>query len=191
MRNYTILAIIWALTATLGNTQPLELEASFAQKMLEMDVSLSMPLDAGYIAVSPTENPFQDYDFAITSDVEDMEIRYFALPYDNSDTITMSPDVLCLRTSTAVATNDEDAFISMMPLMRRELVETFGADWGVVYFFQPKTDFAAYQHCRMLMLFKDQVGSVFVFFLFNDPNNTAVDIRYPAVRFESGTPTGG
>jgi hypothetical protein len=191
MRYYTTLAILWALFVLPGFAQPLEVAPSFAEKLEAMDATLSLPLDAGYESVLPVDNPFQNYDFAINSEIEDMEIRYFVLPYNEQDTVTMSPDVLCLRTSTAVATNDEDSFVSMLPIMRRELVETFGADWGLVYFFRPKTEFAAYQHCRMLMLYKDQVGSMFVFFLFNDPNNEAVDLRYPAVQFVKDTPAGG
>jgi hypothetical protein len=53
----------------------------------------------------------------------------------------------------------------------------------MTYFFRPKPEFATQPGCKMLALCKEGQGTVFVFFLFDDPGNTALDRREVAVRF--------
>ena len=166
------------------SAQQLELPPAVMQKLEATAASITMPLDAGYKLFPASSNPFQQYDFALKSGQEDMEMRYFILPHDDRDTVSMSPDVLSMRASVSVATNNENAYISMLPLTEQEAASTFGADWGITYLFRPKVEFAAYQHCRLMVLYKERIGTIMVFFLFNDPNNEAIELRYPAVRFE-------
>ncbi|MCB0707704.1 MAG: hypothetical protein KDC34_20455 [Saprospiraceae bacterium] len=183
MRNYYTSILFWILTVPCAFAQSVEFPAPFDEKLAIAGLEISQPLDAAYQTEPVYDNPYQQYDFAIHSKLEGMEIRYFVLPYNESDTLSMSPDVLCLRASTSVAVNEDEGIVSMLGITKRELRETFGADWGILYFFKPKQDFGAYQHCRMLALYKDGIGSVLVFFLFDDPNNDFIDLRFPAVRF--------
>ncbi|MBR9920436.1 MAG: hypothetical protein GYB31_06315 [Bacteroidetes bacterium] len=184
MRKFYTCALIWALTWPVLQAQSTDFPADFEEKVEAAKLQITRPLDSGYETVPIYENPYQDYHYAIRSDKEDMEIRYYVLPYNEQDTLSMFPDVLCLRASSSVAVNDDEALMSMLPILRTELRQNFGADWGIIYFFEPKPDFTGFKHCRMLALHKEGIGSVLVFFLFDDPNNVAVDIRFPAVRFE-------
>lgn len=181
---HTFSILLGVLMPLYSYAQELEFPAAFEKKLIETNLWISQPLDAGYELHPIFENEHQDYDFSIRSRNEYMEIRYYVLPYSESDTLSMSPDVLCLRASTAIAVNDDDAYLTMFRINRKELSESFGADWGILYFLTPKPGFSPAKYCRMLALHKEGVGSVLVFFLFDDPNNEAIDLRFPAVKFE-------
>ncbi len=187
---YSILAgpvktvIVLVLLPLYSFTQSIELPIDFEEKLATVNLLINHPLDAGYEQYPVDENQYQNYDLSIKSKVEGMEIRYYVLPYSESDTLSMSPDVLCLRASTAIAVNDDEALMTMLRISRQELRESFGADWGILYFLTPKPGFSNSKFCRMLALHKEEVGSVLVFFLFDDPNNEAIDLRFPAVKFD-------
>ena len=49
-----------------------------------------------------------------------------------------------------------------------EGLEPYGADWGAVYYFRPKPALPAYRDCQMVSLFKLDVGTVHLLYLFDD-----------------------
>jgi hypothetical protein len=146
-------------------------------------LELFEPLEAGYKSLNPEPNPFQDYDFAIRSSKEKMEIRYVIMPWVEDSLTSELPNVLTFRTVTNVASNTENLLISAIKPPDEQLLKDFNADWGMIYFFVPKPRFANWPYCRMLSLYKKEKGTVLIFFLFDDPGNQALDYRYLALRF--------
>ena len=148
-----------------------------------MDLDFVQPLDSDYKDYQLKNNPFFHCDYAIRSRREDMEIRYAIRPYQTGSPTTQHPNLTVFSALSSAATNEEEAIIAQIAIPKKELQEVFGADWGKMYQFTPKPGFSSAPFGRLLGLYKEEVGLVLVFFLFDDPNNPAIDLRYPAVYF--------
>ena len=148
-----------------------------------MGLDFVQPLDSDYKDYQLKNNPFFRCDYAIRSRKEDMEIRYALRPYQMGSPITQLPTLTVCSALSSAATNEEEAIIAQISIPKNELQEVFGADWGIMYQFTPKPGFSTAPLGRLLGLYKEEVGLVLVFFLFDDANNPAIDLRYPAVYF--------
>jgi len=58
-----------------------------------------------------------------------------------------------------------------------DLEDLYHADWGMMHFFKPKAGFSRYEHCKMLTLYKEEVGTIFVLYLFDNVRNEALEKR--------------
>ena len=157
--------------------------AHFAQLLEQAGLEVFKPVDAGYRSFEPLENEYLNCHHAIRSNKEDLQIRYYVLPWNEADPSSVAPHVATFRALSTIASNADEAVISAIEPSREALLRDFNADWGMTYFFQPKPAFAIEPTCKMLALCKEGQGTVFVFFLFGDPGNTALDRREVAVRF--------
>ncbi len=157
--------------------------AYIAQLLDQAALEVFEPLDAGYRAFQPMENEYLNCQYAVHSNREALQIRYYVQPWNEADKITTTPHVATFRVLTSVASNADEAIISAIQPDQAALLRDFNADWGMVYFFQPKSAFAQAPSCKMLALSKEGQGTVFVFFLFEDAGNLAIDRRELAVRF--------
>jgi hypothetical protein len=122
--------------------------------------------------------------WAVRSRSEGLEIRYAVLPWDEADPAATNPHVATQRLLSSVASNADEAVISAIRPGSEELRTDFNADWGMVFFFQPKPSFSDQPACKLLALCKEGQGTVFIFFLFSDPGNPALDLRAKTVRFD-------
>ncbi len=179
-----LLSIIMAsLLTTTAISQKIDYPPNFLQLLKETNLEFFEPLDAGYREYQPVENEFQNSHFAIHSSKEDLDIRYFVIPWEEQKPNTTNPHLRTFATLTHVATNADESVISAIQPTKEMVQKDFNADWGMTYFFTPKKHFSDKQHCRMLALCKEGQGTVFVFYLFNDTGNEALDTRYLALRF--------
>ena len=163
-------------------SQPEALPLSFQQKLEAMQLEVFRPLDSDYHPLSSHPGDFQVCDYIIRSRSEKMEIRYLAVPFREDKWESQYPHILATRMVTHVATNAEDVPISLLSLGTTEL-EAFHADWGVVYFFTPKSQVSERRIGELLVLHKEERGTILVFFFFDDPDNPAVDLRFQTVQF--------
>ena len=175
--------LIALLLATTAISQKIEYPPDFLQLLKKTNLEFFEPLDAGYRDYQPLENEFQNVQFAIHSNKEGLEIRYAIVPWDEQNPSTINPHIRTFAALTNVATNADEAVISAIQPTKEMLLKDFNADWGMTYFFTPKKHFTNKQHCRMLALCKEGRGTVFVFYLFDDTGNEALDTRYLALRF--------
>ena len=161
----------------------LELEGNFPHKLKQVGLDFIYPVESDYKIRRIPNNTYQDYDFCISSRKEKLEIRYLVdLPKANSP-FAWAPHIRSTQMATHLATNHEDGIITVQRIPEEQLLEDFNADWGKVYFFEPKTSFSNKSHCRMLALFKEDRGMAFVFFLF-DEIKPSLDYRFYAIRYE-------
>jgi hypothetical protein len=167
------------------HAQPLELPAGFREKLQLMQLDLFLPVDSDYrlLAGNKDKDDFQPCDLAMRSRKEKMEIRYLAYPWREEDLAVQFPHILAMRTVTHVATNEEDVPITLLSLGAEEL-QTFHADWGAEYIFTPKPEFSKTRYAKLLALFKEERGVLMIFFLFDDPDNPAVDLRYQSAAYK-------
>ena len=178
------LFFLCALFFAIGSfSQKIEYPPHFHQLLNQVEAEFFEPLDAGYRDYQPLENEFFNSHFAIRSNREKMDIRYFIVPWNDENPNASNPNIRTFVTLTNVATNAEEAVISAIQPTKETLLKEFNADWGMTYFFQPKDVFSEREHCRMIALCKEGKGTVFIFYLFDNTNNEALDTRYLALRF--------
>ncbi len=176
------LAIILSISNSIFS-QKIEFPLQFNQLLEQAKIDFFEPVDAGYKDYQPVENEFQNSHFAIRSSKEDLDIRYFVIPWDDKNHRATNPHISTFAALSNVATNEDEAVISAIQPTKKTLLEEFNADWGMTYFFTPKEAFSDKKNCRMLALCKEGQGTIFIFYLFNDAGNKALDTRYLSLRF--------
>ncbi len=175
--------LVFVISTFAARGQKIEISPHFYSLLDSAGLEFFEPLEAGYRDLQPLPNPFQDYQFAMRSGKEKLEIRYFIMPWDENKPESTLPNVESFRTVTSVASNAQDALISAIQPEPQKILEDFNADWGMIYFFQPKEEFANWPFCRLVVLHKKEKGTAMVFYLFDNPGNSALDTRYLALRF--------
>jgi hypothetical protein len=168
---------------TSGVAQKIDYPEEFLSLLTKSGIEFFEPLEAGYKDFEPWGNPWQPCNFAIRSRKENLQIRYLVQPWDENDPVSVNPHLNTFRILTNLASNADESLISAIQPEKEKLQEDFNADWGMSYFFQPKTGFSDLPYCRMLALHKEERATVFIFYLFDDPANEALDTRYLALRF--------
>ncbi len=163
--------------------QKIEYAEQFLELLEQANLEVFEPFDAGYRSYQPLENELLNCHHAIRSNSEDLEIRYFVLPWNEADNTTTAPHVATFRVLTSIASNADEAVISAIPLDWALVSDKYNADWGMAYFFNPKPAFSDSYACKLMALSKEGQGTVFVFFLFDDPGNLALDLRDLSARF--------
>jgi hypothetical protein len=83
-----------------------------------------------------------------------------------------------------IASNHEDSEIVVQTIAEEDLNINFKADWAATFYFTPKPQFSAKRNCKMLALYKEGLGLVYVFFLFNKPS-IELDNQFYTLNFES------
>lgn len=178
-----IIACFFLAPAFELHAQKIQYPPDFQQLLTLAGLEFFEPVEAGYRDIQLPENEFQPCQFALRSGKEDLQIRYFIQPWDDLDPRTTNPHVTAFRAVTSIAANAEETVISAIRPARETLLNDFNADWGMIYFFQPKPGFSDLPNCRMIALCKEGKGTAFIFYLFDDPANEALDTRYLALRF--------
>ncbi|MDX1939926.1 MAG: hypothetical protein SFU99_05195 [Saprospiraceae bacterium] len=161
----------------------IEFTDNFRHLVENAGIDFYEPTEGSYKEVKLQKHSFQPCDFGIRSRREKLEIRYLIAPYSEYNIAFKAPHVECFRMVSNLATNEEDAAITSLSISEDELKENFNADWGKIYFFQPKDSFSERAHCKMLALYSEGKGMALVFFLFDEPSRD-LDNRYLALRFK-------
>ncbi len=174
----TLIAI--CLTLVPGRSQgldPLEL----GQLLEEMRAEIMAPLDGDYRRLQIRKNRVQNYQWALGSAREDLEIRYLAIPDDGSELLDY-PHIEASRLAMQICSNAQEAAITARDLTEEERIDLFNADWGRMYMFPPKEEFGLYLHCKMVALFREGSGMMVIFHLFDEPS-PEIDNRLYTFRF--------
>jgi hypothetical protein len=181
------------LLAWMFLTQPILAQVDYTPrftKLLEQaQLDIYTPLENSYrdVPVWRDAAAFQLYDFAMDARQEDLEIRYRILPYDAKNLLFFAPHVESWRLALHLARNDdaeEDRIITYFDIKDEVLKEAFNADWGMTFFFHPKSVFSSHEHCKLLALYSEGKGMAFVLFLFDEPSEE-LEKRFVALRFRT------
>lgn len=181
MQKYILTSFLIFSLAFAAQAQ-IDISPQFSQLLELSQLDFHEPLEAKYKDISVVDNPWQTYDFAIRSRKEKLEIRYLVVPFDEKKPLHRVPHVSTIRMVTNLASNNQEIIISGLDIDEDVLKEQFNADWGKVFLFQPKLGFSSKTHCKLLAVHKEEVGTAYVFFLFNKPDQ-ALDNRFYAVSF--------
>jgi len=179
------LAIILISMTTFNANAQLKYTDYFQAALEKANISFSEPLENTYKNVRIYDNDLQPYHFAIRSKKEKVEIRY-AIELIEADAPLNPPQVRCFARGTSVASNDEEAAITIHRFNEKELKEFFNADWGMIMYFKPKLQFSDKKHCKMLSLYSENRAVIYVYFLFNEPSEE-LDNQLYSIRFNEET----
>lgn len=160
-----------------------ELNDAFRRKLDQTGLFFMEPLEGRYKAIKRIDNPFQPYDFAIRSRPEKMEIRYLIEPWKENNPLSAVPNVRAARLVMHLASNQGEGMIIGQHIGQETLLDDFNADWGKVFFFEPKDRFSTRRECKLLVLHKEGIGTAYIFFLY-DKISTELDRRFLALQFK-------
>ncbi|NRB53981.1 MAG: hypothetical protein HRU41_40400 [Saprospiraceae bacterium] len=163
--------------------QKVDLPENFTLLATDMAVDFMAPLDAGYKDIRTFPNPHQNYELAIRSRKEKLEIRYHLEPEQENNPMTRIPHVRSMQMIANIASNEDDTRVSALSLPDSVSLDLLNADWAKVFFFTPKKTFSPRLTCQMLAMYKEGRGMVFTYLLFNKAP-IELDSRLLTVRFE-------
>jgi len=166
-----------------------ELSPEFS-KILEQN-SLVFSLPQGFTPVPVVDNHDVQYDFAIQSKSEKLEIRYRIIPIGwyklsaNMDTSMIYHAML----STMALNISKGTLSQTHDFPSTSVREEFGADAGSMTAVSCDSDFGkGFQKCMINVIHKNNIADAYIFFLFDDIRvlNAALmtDKIYHALRFQ-------
>lgn len=152
----------------------------FAQKLEKMDLDFLAPLENSYKKVKASESIIVNFDFEIKAKKADIKIGFALFP-EGKNALTF-PHIKVSNMALSAATNEDEEARLVLHEMSKEDLENYHADWGAVVFFQPKRIFSDKDHCKMLALYREGKGLVYVFYLF-DKASEEVDLQENCLSF--------
>ena len=157
------------------------------QKMMQVEVFTPLP-EFGYRELPVEAQATHTYHYRYYSPKEKLELRYFFHPETVDDPVSYHPHVQVGIVVSNLAVNDDTHYISGRELAASRTA-ALGADFAVEYFLTPKPRLVGdWTHARVLMAHRAGHGTVYVFTLFDDPNNPALDARKVPVEFVPQVP---
>ena len=162
---YLILAVLLVnITATFAQ---IKMDASFEQIIKDFHLSFNEPTENSYKTVKLSKNNIFNCDFSIKAKKGDLEIRYAVYKLDKEENKVAFPHIISMNTVNHIASNHLDSDIVVQYITDEDLKSNFKADWAATFYFNPKHQFSKKKNCKMLALYKEGIGLVYVFFLFN------------------------
>jgi hypothetical protein len=93
------------------------------------------------------------------------------------------PNVQTTSTLASIASNEEIyATIAIHKIKEEDLSAAFNADWGSLFYFQPKRSFSRFRYGKLLSLYKIGKGMIYVLFLFDEADED-LENQFYTVRF--------
>ena len=182
-RNHLLISFVCLL---IFNSLPLKAQPSvedeFRAALEKLNAEVMPPLDGDYKAWRPLKNLTQNSDWAIRSRKEKLEIRFLTSTVSDNQPTMKYPSIAAHRLALHICSNEENTGISARDLTEHEQEDLFNADWGRIYIFRPKLDFAQNAYCKMVALHKEGKGMAYIFYLFDEPSPN-IDNRLYAFRF--------
>lgn len=153
---------------------------SFTEKLVQMDLEFFPPLENSYKKIKASESIIVDFDFEIKARKTDMRIGFVLFP-EIKNTMTF-PHIKASNMALSAATNEDEEARLVLHEMSKEDLESYQADWGAVVFFQPKRVFSIKDHCKMLALYREGKGLVYVFYFFSKASEE-IDLQKNCLSF--------
>ncbi|NRB61793.1 MAG: hypothetical protein HRU40_01965 [Saprospiraceae bacterium] len=183
MKQYVFIPSFWLITMvtfTSVHGQTFH-STALGAALQKMNGEIMVPLDGDYKPLVIEDNSVQEYQWALGSASEHLEIRYLTI-LDNNQQLLNYPHLEASRLAMQICDNSEDARITARDLTENERTNLYNADWGRVYIFPPKPTFGAYLYCKMVAVFKEGSGLMVIFHLF-DEASPEIDNRLYTFRF--------
>lgn len=182
-----------------------ELPQYFKELLERTQMTFTMP--EGYIETEQIKNPHMQWEYSIKHPTEKFEIRYAIRPIDKmikkfeewkknpkEGGVKTDPRNIYPSIAASVAYNIGDGYdiekvMSGLIIFPAESVKKeFGADKGVhMTLLKVRKEFANdYNHCMMVAINKEDLGTAFCFFMFDDINilSSTLPLVFYSLRFK-------
>ena len=124
---------------------------------------------------------FHEYELAMGTRKGEMEIRIETRSPKNQD--YYFPNLQNGTRLAHYAANFEDSIISLFSLGDKELAFA-KAEWGTQALFYPKKEFSEAKYCQLVSFYKEGGPQVFIYFLFDDPENPFLDRSFNLLSYK-------
>ena len=181
MKNIILNFLFFLLILNTAFTQ-INYSDSFAQKLEDGQLVFVSPVEGKYKDLLVEKNDFFNYDLAIKSRKENLEIRYAIQTLRIDNPIHQVPQTTAIQAISNVATNSQETVITVHNIKQTDLENQFNAEWGTVAYFTPKAQFSNKKHCKMILLHSEGKANVYIFFLFDKPSEE-LEMQMGNVRF--------
>ncbi len=153
---------------------------SFDRLLTETQVVRNLPVEGQFKPVAfDTDTLFQ---YGMRSRLEKLHIYYRIEPYDTLLPAFNYPNIRSGRLLMHLSRNDGEYLITGKPIEPELLQTRYQADWGAVYFFQPKRKYAPFPHAKMTVVYRESAGTAYTLYSFEDPtptlDRTVFDLRF-------------
>ena len=145
------------------------MKTTFEQSLKDLHLSFNEPTENNYKTKRLSKNYIFNCDFSIKAKKKDLEIRYSIIELKEENSYIF-PHITAMNTVNHIASNHKDSEIVVQDISDSDLKTNFRADWAAVFYFTPKYQFSKKRKCKMLALYKEGLGLVYIFFLFNRPS---------------------
>lgn len=173
------LILLNSLCLAAQSSLPLDDHLRLAQHQLEWHE----PTDAAnYRVRRGTGVNFLAYDFSVNFRADKLEVRYLFIPDDDAGDAPFIPHLRVPRMAMHLARNDDDSYLAAHAVDVAVLDSVYRADWGQSFVFSPKPLFSAAATCQMTAVYREGVGLLYTFLLFDEPPATLPE-RARLVRF--------
>lgn len=156
-----------------------------AATLEKLNIEMDQPTEGKGKFLKPLKNDMVPHEFRVKFKNEDLEIWIAVKPYDSLKTASQMPHIEAGRIAINATTNDdeEETVTTVLKLSDEYARETFGADWGREFYFKPKKQLIDKENCRLLSLYKEEIGQLNILFFF-DKKTKGLEYYYDMFRFE-------
>jgi hypothetical protein len=149
-------------------------EVTFA--LAESNIELFAPLEQASFALKKDHNSFFKTDFQIVH-TDKVEVRVEVMSYPQDSLKMSNPHINNGVRLGHLIDNINDDPVTLHKLGSEDL-DFFGADWATQSMFNPKDEFSPKKNCQLITLFKEEVGLIFLYLLFDDIEKYKDEWRY-------------
>lgn len=170
----------WVFVAALCFLHSLLFGQSFQEGIIaqleDIHIQLFTPAEQAVFEIKADQREYFPADFIIDhEDKVEILVEYFSWAKD-SLAIT-NPNIKNGIRLAQLMDNIEESNISLHRLGIEDLI-LYGADWATQATFRPKREFSEKAYCQLLTLYKEDVGLIFLYLLFDDMEKYKDDWRY-------------
>ncbi|MEL6922948.1 MAG: hypothetical protein AAFO94_02795 [Bacteroidota bacterium] len=166
---------------TFGAFAQIDYPEAFVEKLDAGQLLFIEPVEGKYKDIANFRNEYWNFDMSIKSKKEKVELRY-AILTDTSYNGFNIPQIRMLQMLSNVATNDQIPVVAVHSIPQSEIEHDYSADWAALAYFTPKPTLSHRDQCKVLVLHRDDVATVFVFMFFDKPTDELEDMMH-SIRF--------
>ena len=141
-----------------------------------INVSIFSPIEQEAYTIKEDANRYFPATF-ILDHPDKVEVRVEIFSYPKDSTALANPHIQNGIRLGQLMNNLDDSKVSMHRLGSEDL-KLYGADWATQATFNPKAEFSDRKYCQLITIFKEEVGMIFLYLLFDDLEKYEDDWRY-------------
>ena len=159
-----------------GNLSAQSFQEEVSAGIAEAKVNIFAPIERSAYPLKKDANAFFKTDFLIEHSGK-VEVRVEVLRYLQDSMEMSNPHILNGMRLGHLMDNGEEEPVTLHKLGSEDL-DFFGADWATQSLFHPKEAFSPKRHCQLLTMYKEEVGLIFLYLLFDDMEKYKDEWRY-------------